>query len=195
MKTLNDLVDEDLISNIKKNKCSDSLKELSKRHNGICFSFSKKYLNNSLTIHDIEENKDWIVYNAVLSFDRDKGCKFSTWLANQVRFYCLNIKNKLDRLVSTEDSTLEFLINKNFSSSNTKKEMLENITDLFNQITDPNTKNAIYYRYFHNKDRILNYAEVADILDVTPQTVLNWHNKFIDLAKKKLTKNKISYNI
>jgi hypothetical protein len=59
--------------------------------------------------------------------------------------------------------------------------------DLFDEISDPNTKNAIYYRYFYNKDRILNYSEIAGILNVTPQTVLNWHNKFINFAKKKLT--------
>ena len=63
------------------------------------------------------------------------------------------------------------------------------IVDLFNEISDPNTKNAIYYRYFFNKERILNYSEIAEILKVTPQTVLNWHNKFIKFAKKKLTSN------
>ena len=32
-----------------------------------------------------------------------------------------------------------------------------------------------------------NVTEIAKILNVTPQTVLNWHNKFIKFAKKKLT--------
>ncbi len=196
MKKLCDESDIDLIKKIKNNNCSDSLKILVERHNGICFSISKKYLNSpALNIHDIEQNKHWIVYNSVMSFDENKGSKFSTWLANQVRFYCLNTKNKSDKLTLTEDSVLEFLINKNIQDNRLQKEMLENIIDLFNQISDPNTKDAIYYRYFHNKDRILNYAEIADILKVTPQTVLNWHNKFIDFAKKKLTKNTNAANI
>ena len=79
---------------------------------------------------------------------------------------------------------LFLILSANFSN---KKEVINKIIDLFNQITDPNTKNAVYYRYFHNKERILNYAEIAKILEVTPQTVLNWHNKFIEFAKKKLT--------
>jgi DNA-directed RNA polymerase specialized sigma subunit len=77
-------------------------------------------------------------------------------------------------------------LNKKNHTSN-EKELVNIIVDLFNQISDPNTKNAIYYRYFHNKERILNYSEIAKILNVTPQTVLNWHNKFIKFAKKKLT--------
>jgi len=196
MKDLSKLDDLELIENIKSNNCSECLKQLVEKHNGICFSISKKYLNSaSLSLHDIEENKYWIVYNAAMSFNKDKGSKFSTWLGNQIRFYCLNIKNKSDKLSATEDSVLEFLINKNANKLHSEKIMLDNIIDLFNQISDPNTKNAIYYRYFYNKERILNYAEIAKILDVTPQTVLNWHNKFIDFAKKKLTKNKISSKI
>ena len=102
----------------------------------------------------------------------------------------MNYKNKNSKLIPIENEHLEFFIN-NFSKNDEKvnqKELINTIVDLFNQISDPNTKNAIYYRYFHNKERILNYSEIADILKVTPQTVLNWHNKFVDFAKKKLTK-------
>jgi DNA-directed RNA polymerase specialized sigma subunit len=101
----------------------------------------------------------------------------------------LNYKNKNSKLIPIENEHLEFFIN-NFSKNDEKtnqKEVINTIIDLFNQISDPNTKNAIYYRYFYNKERILNYSEIANILNVTPQTVLNWHNKFVDFAKKKLT--------
>jgi DNA-directed RNA polymerase specialized sigma subunit len=88
------------------------------------------------------------------------------------------------------------LINKNATDkSNNKQDIIDAVIDLFHQISDPNTKKAIYYRYFHNKNRILNYSEIAEILKVTPQTVLNWHNKFIKLAKKKLTNKSTHDNI
>lgn len=197
MKDLNGLDDSLLINNIKNNNCSDSLSTLVNRHSGMCFNIGKKYaINCDLSLNDLNDNRYWITYNAVLSFQEDKGSKFSTWLGNQVRFFCLNYKNKNNKLLTTEDSVLEYLINKDFyNKKNNKKEIIDAIIDLFHKINDPNTKNAIYYRYFYDKNRILNYSEIAKILNVTPQTVLNWHNKFIELAKKKLTNKSMSDNI
>jgi RNA polymerase sigma factor (sigma-70 family) len=183
--------DETLIKKILDKQCSRSLEELVNKHSGIIFNIGKKYCSScNLDISELNDNRYWIVFNAAKTFNATKGSKFSTWLGNQVRFFCLNYKNKNSKLIPIENEHLEFFIN-NFSKNDEKvnqKEVIHTIIDLFNQISDPNTKNAIYYRYFYNKERILNYSEIADILKVTPQTVLNWHNKFVDFAKKKLTK-------
>lgn len=188
---MDSIKDEVLIKNVIDNQCNESLQELVNRHSGIIFNIGKKYCSScSLDISELNDNRYWIVFNAAKSFNGTKGSKFSTWLGNQVRFFCLNYKNKNSKLIPIENEQLEYFIN-NFSKNDEKKnqkEVINKITDLFNQISDPNTKNAIYYRYFHNKERILNYSEIADILNVTPQTVLNWHNKFVRFAKKKLTK-------
>ena len=182
--------DETLIKKIVKNQCNKSLKELVERHSGMLFNIGKKYCTSCLLdLQEINDNKYWIIFNAAKSFDPNKGSKFSTWLGNQIRFFCLNYKNKNNKFFTVEDKTLEIIVNafnKKEESSN-KKEIINKIIDLFHEISDPNTKNAIYYRYFHSQERILNYAEIAEILNVTPQTVLNWHNKFIEFAKKKLT--------
>jgi RNA polymerase sigma factor (sigma-70 family) len=189
------LKDETLIKKIVEKQCNKSLIELVNRHHGMIFNIGKKYCGPcNLDISELNDNKYWIIFNAAKSFNPTKGSKFSTWLANQLRFFCLNYKNKNSKLIPIENEHLEFFINnfaKNENHSN-KKEIINNIVDLFNQISDPNTKNAIYYRYFHNKERILNYSEIAKILNVTPQTVLNWHNKFVQFAKKKLTSLKTS---
>jgi RNA polymerase sigma factor (sigma-70 family) len=191
---MNSLKDETLIKEVINNQCSDSLKELANRHSGMIFNIGKKYCSNcNLNIHELNDNKYWIIFNAAKSFNPEKGSKFSTWLGNQIRFFCLNFKNKNSKLVPTEDIHLEYFINNcsKLENNSNKKESINTIIDLFHQISDPNTKNAIYYRYFYNKERILNYSEIAGILKVTPQTVLNWHNKFIEFAKKKLTSTEI----
>lgn len=189
--------DNELIKFILSKKCNNSIKELVDRHSGIIFNIGKKYCKNcNLDLQELHDNRYWIVYNAVKSFDPKKGSKFSTWLGNQIRFFCLNYRNKNSKLIPIEDSALEFFINQNSKiENNNKKEVISNIIDLFNQISDSNTKKAIYYRYFYDQNRILNYAEIAKILNVTPQTVLNWHNKFINFAKKKLTNKSINLNI
>jgi RNA polymerase sigma factor (sigma-70 family) len=184
------LKDDALIKKVIENQCDDSLKELVNRHGGMIFNIGKKYCSScNLDLNELNDNRYWIIFNAAKSFDPKKGSKFSTWLGNQIRFFCLNFKNKNNKFVTTENDILEYFINDFHKKENVvnKKEIINKITDLFHQISDTNTKNAIYYRYFYNKDRILNYAEIANILKVTPQTVLNWHNKFIDFAKKKLT--------
>jgi RNA polymerase sigma factor (sigma-70 family) len=190
--------DEKLIKKIVGNQCNDSLKKLVEKHSGMIFNIGKKYCAScNLDLNELNDNKYWIIFNAAKSFNSQKGSKFSTWLGNQVRFFCLNFKNKNSKLIPIEDQHLEFFINelnKKNQVSN-QKELVNIIIDLFNEISDPNTKNAIYYRYFYNKERILNYSEIAKILNVTPQTVLNWHNKFIKFAKKKLTNQSISSNI
>lgn len=189
-KDIKDFTDNDLIENIKSNSCNSSLIELISRHGGICFSIARKFASNGLNISEINDNKDWIIYSSALSFDTKKGSKFSTWLANQVKYYCLNLKNKTSKYIHTEPDTIEFLINSHYNfgiTNENKKEIINTIQDLLEQIKDENIRNAIHYRYFHNKNKILNYSEIGEILKVTPQTVLNWHNKFINLAKKKLT--------
>jgi len=190
--------DEKLIKKIVNKQCNESLKKLVDKHGGMIFNIGKKYCAScNLNLNELNDNKYWIMFNAAKSFNPQKGSKFSTWLGNQIRFFCLNFKNKNSKLVPIEDQHLEFFINdlnKKNQLSN-QKELVNTIIDLFNDITDPNTKNAIYYRYFHNKERILNYSEIAEILNVTPQTVLNWHNKFINFAKKKLTSKSICSNI
>lgn len=190
--------DSILIKNILEKQCNESLKKLIDKHSGMIFNIGKKYCscNSHLDINELNDNKYWIIFNAIKSFDTQKGSKFSTWLGNQTRFFCLNYNNKNKKYTSTEDSVLEYLINQsNTKNIDNRKELINTIVDLFHQITDPNTKNAIYYRYFHNKERILNYSEIAQILNVTPQTVLNWHNKFIKFVKKKLTKTSKLSNI
>ena len=192
------LKDETLIKKILESQCSKSLEELVDRHSGMIFNIGKKYsMSCNISLEELNDNKYWVIFNAAKSFDSKKGSKFSTWLGNQIRFFCLNHKNKNTKLIPIEDAHLEFYINENSKKENlsNKKEIINIIIDLFHQITDTNTKNAIYYRYFYNKERILNYSEIAAILDVTPQTVLNWHNKFIKYAKKKLTNESINSNI
>jgi hypothetical protein len=182
--------DDYLIKQIKLNSCNDSLIELISRHSGICFSIGKKILNASAAqFSELSDNKDWIIYSSALSFKPDMGSKFSTWLANNVKYFCLNLKNKISKYVNSEEDVIEFLLNKNNceTKDTNKVEAISSVIDLLDKIEDKNIKNAIYYRYLSNKNKILNYAEVAQILNVTPQTALNWHNKFIDLAKKKLT--------
>ena len=96
--------DETLIKKIINKQCSKSLQELVDRHCGMIFGIGKKYCNScSLDISELNDNRYWIVFNAAKSFNQTKGSKFSTWLGNQIRFFCLNYKNKNSKLIPIEN--------------------------------------------------------------------------------------------
>ena len=102
--------DTKLINLIKNTSCSNSLKELVSKHNGLIYSVGKKYSSScGLDLNEIDDNKYWIVYSSCLSYKSDKKTKFSTWLASQVRFFCLNFRKKNSKFIKTENYILELL--------------------------------------------------------------------------------------
>lgn len=104
--------DEKLIKKIVSKQCNESLKKLVDKHSGMIFNMGKKYCTFcNLDLNELNDNKYWIIFNAAKSFNSKKGSKFSTWLGNQIRFFCLNYKNKNSKLIPIEDQHLEFFIN------------------------------------------------------------------------------------
>ena len=106
--------DLDLVKNIQENSCDASLKVLINRHSALCVDISKKYspaLNASgISMGDIFDEKDYLVYKSALSFNPEKKVKFSTWLGNQVRYHCLNTINGNNRKFSVENEKNRFYV-------------------------------------------------------------------------------------
>ena len=73
--------------------------------------YSKSFYANNIDIAEASTDKNLIIWNSAKSFSAEKNVKFSTWLANQVKYNCLNALNKKskDRLVTMEDQILENL--------------------------------------------------------------------------------------
>ena len=83
---------------IKNKNCEESLLQLSERHSGLYFKIIKKYSKsffaNNINIDEASSDKNLIIWNSAKNFKEDKNVKFSTWLANQVKYFCLNTLNK-----------------------------------------------------------------------------------------------------
>ena len=108
--------------------------ELISRHSALCFKIIKKYSGsfyaNNIDVNEASSDKNLIIWNSAKSFSADKNVKFSTWLANQVKYSCLNALNKKskDRLVATEDEILDVLKEK------TSEEKTDNLFEFTNNI-------------------------------------------------------------
>jgi len=181
-----------LILDVIENNSSAALVQLFEKHQKMFYSISQRILAGfPLESDDFASRKLSILFEAVKSFDSNRKVKFSTWLYNCIRFSCLNAVKHASRKIDLADEDVKGLIDKQnqsiLLSENSHKSTLGTVRDMLVDISDENIKKVIQLRYFSNDSKIMNYSQIAKKLNVTPQTALNWHNKFIKLAKKKLT--------
>ena len=185
--------DNYLVERIKLTNCEKSLGELIKRHSAICFKVIKRYAStfyaNNINVIDASSDKNLIIWNSAKSFNIDKNVKFSTWLANQVKYSCLNALNKKskDRLVATEDEILDVLKEKTPEEDNNN--LFEFTDNILNQLRDKRIKQIFSMRY-SNHHKKPSWCKVAEKLNVSTQTAINLHNRGIAVLRKKIGSEK-----
>src|SRR5690349_20438133 len=97
---LKEFTDDQLIHNIKSQNDSDSFLELKSRHEKLFYSICSSYCSKvrMLKYEDVIENCDFILNKAIQSYENNKKTKFSSWLGNQSRYFCLNTIKYLNEL-------------------------------------------------------------------------------------------------
>jgi len=200
-------LEEDLsLINLAKDGDNNSIQKLIDKHSGICVDVYKKYINlpnvSGFVSDDIISSKDYIIYNSAKTYDPSRGSKFSTWLANQTKYYCLNSINKYGKLIPTDDSILfNSIESSNLTSSDsekvndTKSAIIEIIKETLGSLSNKKIKKCIEIKYFSNDENRKTYTDVASEMNVTVQTVINWHNKFIKMVKQKCKNKKIIFDL
>ena len=107
----------------------------------------------------------------------------------------MNKKSK-DRLVATEDKSLDVLKEKNpfnieLQSDNNLFEFTENI---LSQLKDPRIKKIFSLRY-SNIEKKPSWCVIADKISVSTQTAINLHNRGIEILRKKIKSEKMLDNV
>jgi len=191
--------DLELIIGVREKNCSDCLQELFDRHSAICVDVYSKYagglIKNSVILNDILQQKEYVIYKSAMSYNPDKGSKFSTWLANQMRYFCLNSMNK-NRLVATEDESMNAIVNSNPLSNQNQNTLTEEKVDfvknIIAQVKDKRVIKIFKIRYFNGERKKTPWAEIAKEMGVSTQTAINLHNKTIKLIKRKMHSKEIA---
>jgi len=191
--------DLELINGVKDKNCSDCLQELFNRHSAICVDVYSKYsgglIKNSVILNDIVDQKEYIIYKSAMSYNSEKGSKFSTWLANQMRYFCLNSMNK-NRLVATDDESMNAIVHASpFSPQNqssTLEEKVDFVKNIIAQVKDKRISKIFKIRYFNGSRKKTPWAQVAEQMGVSTQTAINLHNKAIKLIKRKMDTKEIA---
>jgi RNA polymerase sigma factor (sigma-70 family) len=182
-----------LIKKIKKDNCSDSLRELENMHGGLCVKIIKKYLNQlndkNFSIEDMLRDKVYVVYQSALSFDPKRNIKYSTWLGNQIRYFCLNTLNKNKNNLCLDNEKIKYLVEKKqIEESNTQMDQskLDYIFDIIHNMKDKRIEKIFKMRYFDSK-KLKAWNEIGKKLHISTQTAINIHNKALEFLNKKIT--------
>ena len=115
-------------------------------HTPLCMLMIRKYLvtllNGSFNLEDFEKERFLLVYDCVKTFDLRRKVKFSTYLANHIRYYCLNYIHKSSKYVLQEPEKLNFQIENKLieKEGRNKEETLEYINYILSQISDVRIK-------------------------------------------------------
>jgi len=196
MKSIQDYNDSILVSNVQSSNDEESLKELIRRHNPMCFSLYKKYSSaldvSGANLQDLISSKDYMIYQSAKSFNPDKKSKFSTWLYNQIRYQCLNTINSNKNTLSMEVEKINFLIDqmslKENNSSEKVKDTNEYIFKILESCLDKRILQIYKMRYF-NGSKLMAWSKIAKKLKISTQTAINLHKKGMVLLKVKINSN------
>ncbi len=199
------ITDKDLIKDIKRYQCSDCIPELKNRHIGLAMNIYGRYSNilNSFNfkIDDFKDEIDYLIYTSARNFDlRRKKIKFSTYLAEQTKYFCLNkiTELKKKKSIEAEPEDIIRLMDDCFKQSNSIKknniDMCDYLMSILEQFKDKRIIEIFKLRYFSGNKK-MTYKEIGAILNCTNQTIKNIHDKAIIFLKNKLTNDKLFDNI
>ena len=185
--------DIELIDKVKEHQCNDSLKEIINRHSALCYDVYNKYSrtlkSNGELINNINLEKDYIIYKSILSYNPEKKTKFSTWLGNFTRYYCLNLINSEKKYVPVETTLLNSIKEKEASAMHEapSEEIKEYVSNLLDKMKDKRIEKVFRLRYFSDFAKRNTWVEIANELKISPQTAINLHNRGKKIIARKLS--------
>jgi len=185
-------VDSDytLISNIQEKNDEESLLEIIDRHSGIFHTMVNQFMSHphcSLDKSLLVGEKDSTIYSAALNYDPTRKTKFSTHLANQTKWKCLNILNKKKKnreLQLDENSNYSEPFCDSFLREIDKEEAFSLFNKCLKKEKDERVKKIIDLRYGVDNNKLTPWKNIAKELDMSIQGCINIHNRFINKVKK-----------
>ena len=185
-------VDSDytLISNIQEENDENSLLEIIDRHSGIFHTMVNQFMSHphcSLDKSLLVGEKDSTIYSAALNYDPTRKTKFSTHLANQTKWKCLNILNKKKKnkeLQLDDNSNYDEPFSDGFLREIDKGEAFSLFNKCLKKEKDERVKKIIDLRYGVDNNKLTPWRKIAEELDMSIQGCINIHNRFINKVKK-----------
>ena len=180
-----------LISKIQEDNADQkSLIELVDRHSGIFHTMVNHFMSSpqmALDKTQIVEDKEMTIYDSALNYDPSRNTKFSTHLANQTKWKCLNALNKKKKnreCFIDDDNTYIEPSCESFIKDIDKDEAMDVFKECLKTEEDQRVKKIVDMRYGTNNNKVTPWRSIAKKLDLSIQGCINIHNKFINKVKK-----------
>tara|TARA_R110002020_G_scaffold118549_2_gene270854 strand:+ start:12 stop:620 length:609 start_codon:yes stop_codon:yes gene_type:complete len=180
-----------LINKIKDCHDEDSLLELINRHSGIYHTMVNYFLSGNQNVGDktaLSEEKNLNIYSSALSYDPNRKTKFSTHLANQTKWKCLNIINKKKRnreVYLDDDKSFIEPSCESFLNQIKKNEVFGMFKSCLKEEPDNRVKKIVDLRYNTDNNKVRAWRVIAKEMGMSIQGCINIHNKFIQKVKQK----------
>ena len=193
---LKEKTDNHLVNQIKLSKCNSSLSELINRHSGICVTICQRYSQvlsaEGVSLDELKEEKDYVIYQAALSYNNSKNIKFSSWLGNCMKYYCLNTINSNKKKIKLQERYSVYSPKENESQNLIKKsEDVEYINSILLKLKDKRIGKIYALRYSPEHRKPLSWKKISERMGISSQTAINLHDKGRRIIKKKANSKKI----
>ena len=135
----------------------------------------------------LTEEKNLNIYSSALSYDPNRNTKFSTHLANQTKWKCLNIINKKKRnreIYIDDERCFKEPSCESFIGEIKKNEVFNVFESCLKQESDSRVKKIIDLRYNTDNNKVRAWRVIASEMGMSIQGCINIHNKFIQKVKK-----------
>ena len=192
--------DLELVEQIKSGASSEAFLEICRRYENIFYKVCQKYStalsHSGINPQDIFEEKDYIIFHCISTYEPKRNTKLGTWIGNYARYLCLNSINSRRFILPTTDDDLKKHIEENqvshdyYENSSHSHDDFKYVLNILDQVKDPRILDIFKLRYLNQKRMI--WADIAIKVGVSTQTVINLHNKGLALLKRKLKSKQIS---
>lgn len=202
LNSLTEKTDKQLVRMVKGGS-SEAFEEICRRYENIFYKVCQKYATtlslSGINPEDIFEEKNFIIFHCIKTYNADKNTKLSTWIGNFARYLCLNTLNSRKFILPTATEELNRHIEETqqrdvYFRDNYSADNFSYITNILDQLKDTRIKEIINLRYFSDttpKKKMI-WEKIAKKLNMSTQTAINLHNKGLDLLRSKMQSKNIS---
>ena len=193
---LKEKTDNHLVNQIKLSQCNSSLSELINRHSGICVTICQRYSQvlsiEGVSLNELKDNKDYVIYQAALSYNNSKNIKFSSWLGNCMKYYCLNTINSNKKKIRLMERYSTYAPRENESQNLIKKsEDIDYINSILSKLKDKRIVKIYSLRYSPEYRKPLSWKKISEKMGISSQTAINLHDKGRLIINKKANSKEI----
>ena len=189
--------DRRLVSRVKRLKCGEALKELIQRHTPLYCTIIRRMCKKYNNWHNVDElicDKDYVIYQSAIKFNKARQIKFSTFIGNQAKWAYLNKCNKAKKTIQKETSFLENINQESYnpSSSIEATETMSVALSMLDTHQDKRIPKLFKLRYKVGKNnKEMPWHLVGKKMGLSAQGCINLHKLGINFLKNQFKKEGI----